>query len=214
VSRNATLPPGSMPDFNTYPVYRYGLSFDAWLTPVAVASSSPALLGDDSVLLSTTTTTLASNRVGGVAPSREPLSNGTVTVVRHNNNGTTYVRMVDTVGVSFVAATDWICSARLASSGPHHVCVILDAGPRMVTWVVDGHVCDGGPMDGTESGSPAGWTLFDQSSIGDLGRSSPAVAHVGAAVAEARVYNRALYTTECIGNWRNGVSVHESESDE
>ena len=43
--------------------------------------------------------------------------------------------------------TDPVCSARLrdASSKTHNLAVIVDAGPKMVTFLVDGHLCDGGP---------------------------------------------------------------------
>ena len=43
-----------------------------------------------------------------------------------------------------VLQTDPMCSAVLASPGKHHVGIVLDAGPMVVTFVVDGLVCDGG----------------------------------------------------------------------
>jgi hypothetical protein len=42
--------------------------------------------------------------------------------------------------------TDPMCTAALsdASTAPHHVAVVVDAGPMTATWIVDGIVCDGG----------------------------------------------------------------------
>ena len=84
----------------------------------------------------------------------------------------------------------------------------------MMMWMVDGHLCDGGPTgyaygpsSGISDGLAAGWMLFDEAvaQVGD----DPAgggTASVGSSVAVARVYNKALYTSELIGNFRAGAT--------
>ena len=211
--RNATLPVGSLPDFSKYPVYRYGWSFDGWLHQVSNTSilTSPPTTVQIRTLLSTS----AVDGTDGIDSTAAVGSSGSINLSR-DTNGTTTLSMVDSNGVSVVATTDWVCAARLASSGRHHICVIADAGPMMVTWVVDGHVCDGGPMDssgsgGTNKGTSAGWVLFDQSGLGDVGGGkSPVVATAGAAVIEGHIYKSALHVTECIGNWRSGFTRHRT----
>jgi hypothetical protein len=78
-----------------------------------------------------------------------------------------------------------------------HVTVIVDAGPRIITWIVDGVLNDGGAV------REFGW-----------GRFSPELRDVnGAAEAKLapaifgqlggfRVYDRYLRTSEAVGNYR------------
>ena len=119
--------------------------------------------------------------------------------------------MSDTNGNTATFWSDFVCSARLAASGRHHVAVVVDGGPRMVSWLVDGHLCDGGPLH-DPAGASAGWVLFSPL-LGNVGGSptSPSVAVVSAAVAEGRLYSTALLTTQCIGNWRAGFGRHRAE---
>jgi hypothetical protein len=78
----------------------------------------------------------------------------------------------------------------------------------MVLWVVDGHLCDGGPP--SAAGWPAGWTLFDDD-LGDVGAGiQPVQVETAAALVVGRLYGTALYTTECIGNWRAGFAEHRA----
>lgn len=41
--------------------------------------------------------------------------------------------------------TDPVCTRRLLSSGLHHMAVVVDNGPFLIYFMVDGLVCDGGP---------------------------------------------------------------------
>lgn len=170
-----------LPDFSTYPCKRYGITVDMW---VKGGSQSQTLLsaGSSSLVI-----TISSSGVANV----------TLT-----DNSTTPRR------VSW--HTDPVCSARLRDSGTavHQLALIADGGPKMLMWVVDGHLCDGGPHgicaghDSTiAEGEPAGWFLFDEA-LGSL-RSNQNVV-TGPRVVAARLYNRALYVSELIGNFRAG----------
>lgn len=83
---------------------------------------------------------------------------------------------------------------------PHHLGVVVDAGPKMVSFIVDGKLCDGGPTPGW----PNGHLLFDPR-FGDVGAGVEEVSVDAAVVRGGRVYGRCLYTGEVIGNWRAGA---------
>ncbi|MEW6750856.1 MAG: LamG-like jellyroll fold domain-containing protein [Candidatus Latescibacterota bacterium] len=89
----------------------------------------------------------------------------------------------------------WACDPGLLVAGrPHHVVVTVDGGPRIITFVVDGLLCDGGDH------RQFGWGRFsphlreanggDQVVLGDV------------LCGRLRFYGRALRTSEAIGNWR------------
>ena len=88
----------------------------------------------------------------------------------------------------------------------------------MIMWLVDGHLCDGGPhgyaydksVTQLPVGGSAGWSLFDPL-LGALkgDGTGGGAARASTRVATARVYNRAMYTSEVIGNFRAGVTVSE-----
>ena len=167
-----------LPDLQLYPVERFGWTLDGWLSAAPRQKGWTVLFDSNS-------------------------STGRV-IVDLAQNGTARVRLA-----AGPATAEWftdpVCSARLAQ-GQRYLALILDNGPKMLSWVVDGHLCDGGPTGVAHAaghplppGFPAGTFLFDPA-IGDLG-SAGAEATVGL---RGRLYRRALYVSECIGNWRAG----------
>ncbi|MBN1394369.1 MAG: exo-alpha-sialidase [Pirellulales bacterium] len=83
----------------------------------------------------------------------------------------------------------------LDANKPHHVVAIADAGPQIITFVIDGELCDGGES------RKQGWGRWK----GALGK----VLHAGRltldpAIISLRVYDRYLRTSEAIGNFRCG----------
>ncbi|MEK7675032.1 MAG: exo-alpha-sialidase [Verrucomicrobiota bacterium] len=91
----------------------------------------------------------------------------------------------------------WDCDAGLLKPHQlHHLAIIVDRGPRIITFVVDGLVCDGG------TGGPYGW-----------GRIDPALRSVNGApvlkiapslqgeLKSLRIYDRPLRHAEAIGNF-------------
>ncbi len=90
----------------------------------------------------------------------------------------------------------WSSDRQLLQAGKlHHAAIIVDGGPKIITFVVDGVLCDGG----------------DQRQFG-WGRFSPNLRTPNAAatltimpqVQALRLYNRALRTSEAVGNFRAG----------
>jgi hypothetical protein len=92
----------------------------------------------------------------------------------------------------------WACDAGLLAPGPHHVVVTIDGGPNLITFVVDGILCDGGTQ------REFGWGRFNPNLRSANGsptlRISP---QWPGSVTHCRLYGRALTTTEAIGNWRS-----------
>ena len=92
----------------------------------------------------------------------------------------------------------WDCDpAMLAAGRDHHVSVIVDAGPKVITFVVDGVLCDGGEY------RQFGWGRFSphlRCAAGvDRLRIGPTLQ---GQVTKLRVYDRYLRTSEAIGNWQ------------
>ncbi len=116
---NISLPSNSFPNFLTYPKNRYGYTIDFWI-------NQTGLTAEEDIITSVTD------------------SGAQVTVSLHSN-GTTTLFMQDNSERQATWMTDPICSHRIAQEGKHHVAVVVDGGPKMIIWVVDGHLCDGGP---------------------------------------------------------------------
>jgi hypothetical protein len=81
----------------------------------------------------------------------------------------------------------------------HHIAVIVDGGPKIITFVIDGKLCDGGEL------RQFGWGRFSpslQSVNGDGAvRIGPGLE---GEILRLRLYSRALRTSEAIGNFRAG----------
>jgi hypothetical protein len=80
-----------------------------------------------------------------------------------------------------------------------HVAVIVDAGPRIVSWIVDGVFNDGGAV------RDFGWGRFPAALVGVNG--APSARRAPALFGELgtlRIYDRPLRTSEAVGNWRAG----------
>jgi hypothetical protein len=78
-----------------------------------------------------------------------------------------------------------------------HVVVTVDGGPKIVTFVIDGQVNDGGPV------RQYGWGRFkpEMSDVNGSPRSVLAK-HLLGEIKSFRVYNRYLRTSEAVGNFR------------
>jgi hypothetical protein len=73
----------------------------------------------------------------------------------------------------------------------HHVSVIVDGGPKIISFVIDGKLCDGGET------RQFGWGRFSpnlRSANGDE------TLRIGSGVASVKIYGRALRTAEAIRN--------------
>lgn len=73
------------------------------------------------------------------------------------------------------------------------IAVVVDGGPQMVHWVMNGRFADGG------TGRPLGYGFFPQ--VGDL--NGAAQCRIGVRVESLRVYGRYLHVSELVANYRN-----------
>ncbi len=91
----------------------------------------------------------------------------------------------------------WTSDPGLLTPGQtHHITAIVDGGPNIITFVVDGKLCDGG------GSRQFGWGRFDAKIGGvngsDTLRLSPSFA---GEILSLRIYNRLLRTSEAVGNF-------------
>lgn len=97
----------------------------------------------------------------------------------------------------------WAADTGLLQPGRlHHVVVTVDGGPKIITFVVDGLLCDGGQE------RQFGWGRFSPTLRTSNG--APTL-QVGTPVRSLRLYTRALRTSEAVGNFRAGTSVVPSQ---
>lgn len=88
----------------------------------------------------------------------------------------------------------------LRANAVQHVVVTVDGGPKIVTWIVDGVLNDGGAV------RDYGWGRFDPA-MEDVNGASPRIA---ANVSGLRFYTRPLLTSEAVGNWRAAGMVRRA----
>lgn len=81
----------------------------------------------------------------------------------------------------------------LRAGARHHAVVTIDSGPRIVSFVVDGILNDGGAT------RQFGWSRYTVA-LDDLNGDLQGVSHVPS----LRIYQRPLLTSEAVGNWRAG----------
>ena len=102
-------------------------------------------------------------------------------------------------------STDEDCTSRLLDNGSHFAAVVIDAPARIITWSVDGSVCDGGRNQfwGFE------WA---PDSMGDLEMNPHSSSfilgeHYKGTILGGGYYERALMHTELVGTWRAGANA-------
>ena len=102
-------------------------------------------------------------------------------------------------------STDADCTRRLNGAGPHFAAVVIDAPARMITWSVDGAVCDGGE----ELQWGYVWIPDIMSNLESNPHSSSFVLgeNYYGTIKGGGYYTRALMHTELVGTWRAGASA-------
>ena len=94
----------------------------------------------------------------------------------------------------------WDCdSGILKEDTLHHVAVIVDGGPKIISFVKDGVLCDGGEV------RQYGWARF-ASGMGDINgsRQLKIAPNLNGRIKRLRVYDRYLRTSEAVGNFNAG----------
>ncbi|MBI3207967.1 MAG: exo-alpha-sialidase [Candidatus Solibacter usitatus] len=84
----------------------------------------------------------------------------------------------------------------LATSKTHHIVAIVDGGPKIITFVIDGKLNDGGDA------RQFGWGRFSPNLRGANGGN---LLRIGNPVQRLRLYNRALRTSEAIANFKSPI---------
>lgn len=99
------------------------------------------------------------------------------------------------------ASASWETDAGILKPGKlHHVVVIIDGGPKIISYVVDGILCDGGEE------RPFGWGRFRPTMKDVAGGEQLTIApSLHGKIEKLRMYNRYLRTSEAVGNFRSGL---------
>jgi hypothetical protein len=97
--------------------------------------------------------------------------------------------------------TSWDCDSGMLQTGKwHHVAAIVDAGPRLISFLVDGIFCDGGEQ------RQYGWGRY-QNNLTDVAGSRALwlASSLKGELKQFRIYARPLRTSEAIANYRAGM---------
>lgn len=88
----------------------------------------------------------------------------------------------------------------LKTNTEHHLVAIIDGGPQVIAFVVDGQLCDGGQE------RLFGFGRFDAAFKDVNGANTLKLApSLHGALAQVRIYDRALRVSEAVGNYRAGL---------
>ena len=79
----------------------------------------------------------------------------------------------------------------------HHVAIIIDGGPKIISFVIDGILCDGG------SHRQYGWSRFDPD-LDDV-NTAEYLKITDSSLLSIKIYNRYLRTSEAISNYHAGL---------
>ena len=190
-----------LPNFYKYNGNQYGFSVDVWISPSKSVTDTAMATAAPIVLVSAFDTAMATAVNGGGGSG----SGGGMSVHYFKLNGTAQLTMIDQTNNRVEFSTDPICSQRLmdVATEPHHLGIIVDGGPKMIQFVVDGKLCDGGP---DLKHWPNGHHLIDEN-FGDIGKNVNGMTVNLDIVQDGHLYNRSLFVTEMIGNWRAGPAV-------
>jgi len=93
----------------------------------------------------------------------------------------------------------WDSDPVIRPTGLYHVVAIVDAGPRIISFVVNGRLCDGGPW------RPYGWGRY-ANALGNVSGSGKLKVgpNFQGQILALRIYGRYLRTSEAVGNYRAG----------
>jgi hypothetical protein len=91
----------------------------------------------------------------------------------------------------------WDCDPGLLGIGKrHHLAVVIDGGAKVITFLVDGKLCDGG------ENRQFGWGRFNPHFRGPAGDKTLRIGpNLRGEISALRIYNRHLRTSEAVGNY-------------
>lgn len=102
-------------------------------------------------------------------------------------------------------AAEWACDPGLLKPGrPHHVTITVDGGPKIITFVVDGRLCDGGEA------RQFGWGRFSpELGVVTAGKLRIAPAPLRGKLHQLQIYDQYLRTSEAVALARSAMT-HDS----
>jgi len=136
----------------------------------------------------------------------QSLEPGQIILDSRGENGVGILLATTDVGTVKIVLNDgrtessWDCDRNMIEPGVwHHLAAVVDGGPKIITFLVDGVLCDGGEA------RQFGWGRFnrDLSDLNGSGRLRVAPKLRGQ-LSSLRVYDRYLRTSEAVGNFRHG----------
>lgn len=97
----------------------------------------------------------------------------------------------------------WDCDpGQLGAGQLHHIVVSIDGGPRIITFVVDGRLCDGAEH------RRFGWGRLGPDLRHANGSENLRIApRLAGRIHSLRIYDRYLRTSEAVGNYRAGLNL-------
>lgn len=96
----------------------------------------------------------------------------------------------------------WECDQDcLGNKSAHHLAVVVDGGPKIISFIVDGRFCDGADF------RQFGWGRFSPN-LRDVNGSG--MIRISPCVKKLRVYGRLLSTSEAIGNFKAEKSEYSN----
>jgi hypothetical protein len=100
-------------------------------------------------------------------------------------------------------AAYWECDAGLLKTNTeHHLVAMVDGGPQIIAFIVDGQLCDGGLE------RPFGFGRFDAAFKDVSGaRTLKLAPNLRGSLLEVRLYDRALRVSEAVGNCHASTEV-------
>lgn len=87
---------------------------------------------------------------------------------------------------------------RLSGGDIHHIVVIVDGGPKIISAVIDGRFCDGGTH------RQFGWGRFSPNLQNAHGATE---LRIGAGVKVLRIYDAAIFTADAVAHFRLGIEA-------
>ncbi len=95
----------------------------------------------------------------------------------------------------------WDCDPGMIQPATlHHLCAIVDGGPHIISFVVDGKIADGGEY------RQFGWGRLSPDLYDTNGAPTLSIApRLSGTIERLAIYNRALRTSESAGNFRAGI---------
>jgi hypothetical protein len=135
------------------------------------------------------------------------LKKGTVLLDNRTNNGQGLCLEIEDDGTVGIILNDgrtenrWYCEPGILKPRKlHHIGIVVDGGPKIISFIIDGKFCDGGDY------RQFGWGRFSSDLRHVNGEDILRVAKKDEAeIRILRIYGRALMTTELIGNYRAGL---------